>query len=66
MSSIPPSSRVDMLHPPGGMEGAMPHHAHPDVIKCLKRASGHLDTIIEMIGGGGHVSELDVNARQCR
>lgn len=25
------------------------HRSHPDIIKCLKRAEGHLRTIIEMI-----------------
>jgi uncharacterized protein len=30
----------------------MPHHTHPDVIKRLKRADGHLQTIVEMIEQG--------------
>jgi uncharacterized protein len=30
----------------------MPHHTHPDVIKRLKRADGHLQTIINMIEQG--------------
>jgi uncharacterized protein len=31
----------------------MPHHPnHPDIIKRLKRASGHLQKIIEMIESG--------------
>ena len=30
----------------------MSEHAHLDVIKRLKRANGHLETIIEMIGEG--------------
>jgi len=30
----------------------MPPHQHPDVVKRLKRADGHLQTIIEMIEQG--------------
>jgi DNA-binding FrmR family transcriptional regulator len=30
----------------------MPHHHHPAIIKRLKRADGHLRTIIEMIEKG--------------
>jgi DNA-binding FrmR family transcriptional regulator len=30
----------------------MPHHTHPDIVKRLKRADGHLRTIIEMIEKG--------------
>ncbi|MFZ0839038.1 MAG: metal-sensing transcriptional repressor [Xanthobacteraceae bacterium] len=36
----------------------MPHHAHPDVIKRLKRANGHLETIIEMIEEGRPHAQL--------
>ncbi|MBV9627745.1 MAG: metal-sensing transcriptional repressor [Xanthobacteraceae bacterium] len=36
----------------------MSHHKHPDVIKRLKRADGHLQTIIEMIGEGGPYPQL--------
>ena len=31
---------------------------HPDVIKRLKRANGHLETIIEMIGEGRPPAQL--------
>jgi uncharacterized protein len=27
----------------------MPHHSHPDIVKRLKRAEGHLRSIIAMI-----------------
>lgn len=30
----------------------MPHHTHPEIVKRLKRADGHLRTIIEMIEKG--------------
>jgi DNA-binding FrmR family transcriptional regulator len=36
----------------------MSHHAHPDVIKRLKRANGHLETIIEMIEEGRPHAQL--------
>jgi DNA-binding FrmR family transcriptional regulator len=36
----------------------MPHHAHPDVIKRLKRANGHLETIIEMIEEGRPLGQV--------
>jgi DNA-binding FrmR family transcriptional regulator len=36
----------------------MPHHTHPDVIKRLKRADGHLQTIIEMTEQGRSCVEL--------
>jgi DNA-binding FrmR family transcriptional regulator len=28
------------------------HHTHPDIVKRLKRAEGHLRSIVEMIEGG--------------
>lgn len=34
------------------------HHSHPDITKRLKRASGHLKSVIEMIEG--HRSCLDI------
>jgi DNA-binding FrmR family transcriptional regulator len=36
----------------------MSHHTHPDVIKRLKRANGHLETIIEMIDEGRPPAQL--------
>jgi DNA-binding FrmR family transcriptional regulator len=36
----------------------MSEHAHLDVIKRLKRANGHLETIIEMIGEGRPPTQL--------
>jgi uncharacterized protein len=36
----------------------MSHQAHPDVIKRLKRANGHLETIIDMIGEGRPPAQL--------
>ncbi len=36
----------------------MPNHAHSDVIKRLKRANGHLETIIAMIGEGRPPAQL--------
>lgn len=38
---------------PGGYDFCMStHHSHPDIIKRLKRADGHLRGIIEMIEAG--------------
>lgn len=38
---------------PGGYDfGMSTHHSHPDIIKRLKRADGHLRGIIEMIEAG--------------
>lgn len=28
------------------------HHTHPEIVKRLKRAEGHLRSIVEMIGAG--------------
>jgi uncharacterized protein len=36
----------------------MPDHAHSEVIKRLKRANGHLATIIDMIGDGRPPTQL--------
>jgi DNA-binding FrmR family transcriptional regulator len=36
----------------------MSHHLHPAIIKRLKRADGHLRTIIEMIEKGRPCSQL--------
>jgi uncharacterized protein len=36
----------------------MSDEAHPDVVKRLKRANGHLETIIEMIGEGRPPAQL--------
>jgi hypothetical protein NreA len=36
----------------------MSDEAHPDVVKRLKRANGHLETIIEMISEGRPPSQL--------
>jgi DNA-binding FrmR family transcriptional regulator len=36
----------------------MSHDTHPDVIKRLKRADGHLQTIIEMIEEGRPYAQL--------
>jgi DNA-binding FrmR family transcriptional regulator len=36
----------------------MSHHSHPAIIKRLKRADGHLRTIIEMIEKGRPCSQL--------
>jgi DNA-binding FrmR family transcriptional regulator len=36
----------------------MSDEAHPDVVKRLKRANGHLETIIEMIGAGRPPAQL--------
>ncbi len=36
----------------------MPHHAHPDIIKRLKRADGHLHMIIGMFDEGRPCLEL--------
>ena len=30
----------------------MPHHRHPDIVKRLKRADGHLQVVIRMIEEG--------------
>jgi len=46
-----------MLYPPGE-DPTLSEHAHPDVIKRLKRANGHLKTIIEMIGEGRTPAQL--------
>lgn len=34
------------------------HETHPDVIKRLKRADGHLQNVIEMMGNGRECSEI--------
>lgn len=34
------------------------HHSHPDIIKRLKRAHGHLAAVITMIGEGRPCVEL--------
>ncbi len=31
------------------MRKSHPHRAHPDIVKRLKRAAGHLESVIEMI-----------------
>ena len=36
----------------------MPHHTHPQIVKRLKRADGHLRMIIEMIEEGRPCLEL--------
>jgi uncharacterized protein len=36
----------------------MPHHTHPDIVKRLKRADGHLHMIINMIEEGRPCLEL--------
>jgi uncharacterized protein len=36
----------------------MPNPTHPDVVKRLKRANGHLETIIDMIGEGRPPAQL--------
>jgi uncharacterized protein len=36
----------------------MPHHTHPDIVKRLKRADGHLRTIIEMIEKGRPCAQI--------
>lgn len=35
-----------------GMSEHQPHQSHPDIIKRLKRAAGHLASVIEMIEAG--------------
>ena len=52
--------------PPGGyllssgqdMREAMTHHHHPDIIKRLRRADGHLRVIIKMIEDGRSCVQL--------
>lgn len=34
------------------------HGTHPDIIKRLKRADGHLQNVIEMLGSGRECSEI--------
>jgi DNA-binding FrmR family transcriptional regulator len=36
----------------------MPYHTHPDIVKRLKRADGHLRTIIEMIEKGRPCAQI--------
>jgi DNA-binding FrmR family transcriptional regulator len=36
----------------------MPHHMHPDIVKRLKRAGGHLRMIIDMFDEGRPCLEL--------
>src|SRR6266436_4207779 len=43
-----PLGRIAPILPPG-WENEMSHHLHPAIIKRLRRADGHLRTIIEMI-----------------
>ena len=43
----------DLLHPPpGDMFQQMKHASHPDIIKRLKRAHGHLAAVITMMEEG--------------
>lgn len=41
-----------MLHPPWRIRDQMSHSNHPAIVKRLKRADGHLRTIIDMIEEG--------------
>jgi uncharacterized protein len=34
------------------MSNADVHHSHPDIVKRLKRANGHLAGVVQMIEGG--------------
>jgi DNA-binding FrmR family transcriptional regulator len=46
------------LSSPGGYTGSMKHHSHPDISKRLKRAHGHLASVIEMIEAGRPCTDL--------
>ena len=46
------------LYPPRGDTGDMEHESHPDIIKRLKRASGHLTSVITMIENGRSCVDL--------
>ena len=53
IEAIDPSTSISTRYPPRGISFVMPaaylHETHPDVIKRLKRAEGHLRTIIGML-----------------
>ncbi|WP_069882653.1 metal-sensing transcriptional repressor [Bosea sp. BIWAKO-01] len=36
----------------------MSHVHDPDIVKRLRRAQGHLDTVVKMLGGGREVPEV--------
>jgi DNA-binding FrmR family transcriptional regulator len=51
----PPEDHVIL---PGGWGIAMAHHTHPDIVRRLKRAGGHLNKIIGMIEDGAPCLDL--------
>jgi DNA-binding FrmR family transcriptional regulator len=48
----------DRWYPAGRIGEQMPHANHPAIIRRLKRADGHLQTIIEMIEQGRPCSQI--------
>jgi DNA-binding FrmR family transcriptional regulator len=44
--------KKQLYHPPGGIQ------SHPALIKRLKRADGHLRSVIEMIESGRQCTEI--------
>ena len=40
------------------MSNTLVHHTHPDIVKRLKRAEGHLRSIIEMIEEGRSCADI--------
>lgn len=40
------------------MHTESPHQSHPDIVKRLKRADGHLQNVIEMMVDGRECSEI--------
>jgi len=52
------SSRQDISYPPPRMGTTMHHSNHPEIIKRLRRADGHLQKIIKMVEQGRPCPEV--------
>jgi uncharacterized protein len=52
------STRQDRCYPPGRIGTMMHHSNHPEIVKRLKRADGHLQKIIKMIEQGRPCPEV--------
>jgi DNA-binding FrmR family transcriptional regulator len=52
------STREDCFDPPARIGAKMHHRNHPEILKRLKRADGHLQKIIKMIEQGRPCPEV--------
>src|SRR5260370_32914393 len=52
------STREDICYPPARIGTTMHHHNHPEIVKRLRRADGHLQKIIKMIEQGRPCPEV--------